>query len=112
VTANIEALIPAYRSRAEEDYAAIGHVLIADEFRQKVMLTMYEPMAFYIPGGRYRPDFMHILEDGSVVFVEVKKNKHLKSYRDSRAKLRAAAVVFPFFTWVMSLDLVLEAINE
>ncbi len=112
VVANIEALIPQYKSKAEEDYSIFGTAMIYQEFGQVVELTMYEPMAFYIPGGRYRPDFMHILEDGRIVFVEVKKNKHLKSYRDSRSKLRAAAVVFPFFTWVMSLDLVLEVISE
>lgn len=110
--ANLDALIPQYKSKAEEDYAIFGAAIIPQELGQLVVLTMYEPMAFYIPGGRYRPDFMHLLEDGSVVFVEVKKNKHLKSYRDSRSKLRAAAEVFPFFTWVMSLDLVLEVMNE
>ncbi len=112
VIANIEALIPQYKSKAEEDYAIFGAAIIHQELGKVVELTMYEPMAFYIPGGRYRPDFMHILEGGKIVFVEVKKNKKLKSYRDSRAKLRAAAVVFPFFTWVMSLDLVLEVMSE
>ena len=111
MTANIESLIPRYKSKAEEDYSNFGAALIGWELHKKVTLTMYEPIAFYIPGGRYRPDFMHILEDGRIVFVEVKGSKKQKNYRDSRAKLRAAAEVFPFFTWMMSVDLVLEVIG-
>lgn len=110
--ANMDALIPRYKSKAEEDYAIFGAAMIHQELGKVVELTMYEPMAFYIPGGRYRPDFMHILEDGKIVFVEVKGSKKQKNYRDSRAKLRAAAEVFSFFTWIMSLDLVLEVIGE
>ena len=81
------------------------------EYGEAVVLTMYEPMAFYLPGGRYKPDFMHILESGSILFVEVKGSTKQRGYRDSRAKLRAAAEVFPFFYWCMSTDLVIERIN-
>ena len=111
MTAIVENLTPRYKSKTEEAYALVGAILVMEEFAYDVVLTMNEPMTFRIPGGKYTPDFMHILESGKIVFVEVKKNKHLKSYRDSRAKLRAAAEVFPFFHWVMSLDLVLEVLR-
>lgn len=100
--------MPEYRSQTEQQYANLGPAIIADELGKAVVLTMYEPVAFYVPGSRYRPDFLHLMEDGEVVLVEVKKNRKLKSYRDSRAKLRASAETFPFFTWAMSVDLELE----
>ena len=66
---------------------------------QAVVLTMYEPVTFHIPGSNYTPDFLHILADGEQCFVEVKGSKAQRGYRDARAKLRAAADVFPFYSW-------------
>ena len=101
---------PTYKSNQEAEYAKIGALLIADEFGQPVVLTMYEPMAFYIPGGRYKPDFMHILENGEIVFVEVKGSKKQRGYVSSRQKLRAAAEVFHFFHWCMCIGGEVEVI--
>lgn len=99
--ANLSALIPQYKSKAEEDYAAYGPILIGDEFGEKVVLTMYEPMTFRLPGGKYTPDFLHLLQSGTHVFVEVKGSKKQKNYRDARSKLRAAAEMYSFYSWCM-----------
>lgn len=98
--ANLDALFPVYKSEAERAWAAIGELILAADFEQRVMLTMYEPVALRLPGGSYKPDFMHILETGQVIFCEVKASKHQKNYRDARSKLRAAAEVYGFWTFV------------
>ncbi len=103
MTANIEALIPRYRSKAEEDWALIGSIIIADETGQGVRLCLYEPITFRLLGNKYTPDFQYILEDGAIVFVEVKGSKKQKNYRDSRSKLRAAAETHPYFQWYMAV---------
>lgn len=101
--ADLSALIPEYKSRTEAEWARVGDLILMDEFQKQVVVQMYEPVAFYVPSGRYKPDFMHILEDGTMIFVEVKGSKKQKGYRSSRQKLREAANVFPMFTWVMAV---------
>lgn len=92
--------IPApYKSDLEVYWAAVGPETIAAATGQAVVLTMYEPLSFNLPGSRYTPDFLHILADGEQCFVEVKGSKSQRGYRDARAKLRAAADVFPFYSW-------------
>lgn len=98
--ANIAALVPQYRSKTEAAWADVGAVYIAAEFDRLVSWEGYEPLALNIPGGRYTPDFLYILENGQMVFVEIKGSKRQKNYRDARSKLRAAAAVFPFWTFV------------
>jgi hypothetical protein len=65
-------------------------------------------MSFNLPGGRYTPDFFILFSDGTIAFVEVKQEAVSrsgkryyagKSYRDSRSKLRAAAVLNPWFSF-------------
>jgi hypothetical protein len=97
--ANLAALVDPYRSNAERDWARLGALILSNEFGELVLLTLYEPVTLRLPGGSYRPDFLHILEDGRTLFVEVKGSKKQKGYRDARSKLRAAAEIFSFWTF-------------
>ena len=98
--ADVAALTPQYRSKTEGYWAQMGNVYIADEFNARVMWEGYERARLSIPGGFYTPDFMYILENGQTIFVEIKGSKRQKNYRDARSKLRAAANVYPFWTFV------------
>ena len=100
--ANIPAEHPAYKSQSERDWSVFGDMILGDEGFVGVAVQLYEPLTFHILGGRYKPDFMHILDAGEVIFVEVKGSKRQKNYRDSRSKWRAAAALHPWFTWVMA----------
>ena len=97
--ADVEALIPQYKSDTEEKFAQIGGVLLGAHFGQNVIVLQYEPCRWKIPGGQYLPDFMAVLANGAVVLVEVKGSRKQRNYRDARSKLRAAAAMYPMFTW-------------
>lgn len=88
-----------YRSKAEADFASIGFGWLWAYFGSKVLRLVYEPITFNLPGNRYTPDFMAVLADGRVVFVEIKGSTKQRGYRDARSKLRAAADMFREFLW-------------
>jgi hypothetical protein len=108
--ANLAALLPHYDSHLEAWWAVYGPLLMANELRQAVALSLYHPLTFHVPGGAYTPDFLHILaEDGALVAVEVKalivdgagknNSRAQRGYRDARTKLRAAADVYRWLIW-------------
>lgn len=97
--ADLSRLVSPYRSKAEEQWSVINAMWVGDWFRVSVIETRYEPLTFHVPGGTYTPDFMNILEDGRIVFVEVKGSKAQKNYRDARSKLRAVRELYPWFYW-------------
>lgn len=98
--ADLSALLPKYDSAGERWWATYGPLLIAGDAHQPVALTLAHPLAFAVPGGRYTPDFLHILQDGRLVLVEIKGSKRQPNYRDARSKLRAAAELYPWAAWV------------
>jgi hypothetical protein len=114
--ANITRLVDPYRSKAERDWSNLGPVILPDELGGSVVVTHYEPMTIHLPGGKFTPDFLHILNDGRLVFCEVKGSKRQKNYRDARSKLRAAACIHPWATWIEARQSrggwELELINE
>ena len=91
-----------YKSVYEELWASEGALIIQHELLTPVAVTLYEPMTFRIPGGRYSPDFQHILKTGEIVFVEVKATRMQKNFRDAHSKLRAAAEVYPYYHWILA----------
>lgn len=93
---------PAYKSKAELTYASIASVAMLHLFGESAVLVLYEPLTFNLPGGSYTPDFMQILESGRIVFTEIKGSVKQKNARDSISKLRAAAAVYPFFSFVLA----------
>jgi hypothetical protein len=97
--ADLAALLPAFDSKENVWWSQYGDLLIADELGQRVMLSQYQPVTFHLPGGRYTPDFLHILADGRLVFVEIKGSTHQRNYRDARSKLRAAAELYAWTTF-------------
>lgn len=98
--ADVKALIPQYKSKAEGTFAGFNTVFWHAYLGSDLVLLLYEPCRWAISGGHYTPDFMAVLEDGRMVFVEVKGSKKQRNYRDARSKLRAAVEIYPFFTWI------------
>lgn len=89
-----------YKSDCERAFAQFGIPLIEDKFDAGVELMLYEPVTFNLPGNKYTPDFQVILEDGCILFVEIKGNRRQRNYRDARSKLRAAQAVHPYYIWI------------
>lgn len=85
----------AAESREEQRWHVNGEdiPLIQDYFDQKVALCKPKAQSYNLPGGRYSPDYLYILEDGTRVVVEVKGSKFQKGYRDAVAKMKAAATL-------------------
>ena len=98
--ADVAAMFPAYKSKDEAAWAGEGMTVLLGELHSHTAVQLYEPVTFNLPGNRYTPDFQHLLEDGRIVYVEIKGSKHQKGYRDARSKLRAAAELHPWFTWI------------
>lgn len=117
--ADLERLTSRYRSKAEEWWATFGPAILEGELRRlnpeaayAVVITEYEPVTLHMAGNDYTPDFLHILSDGRMVFVEVKaplaqRNRAGKrafrgqqNMRDARSKLREAAESFPYWQFV------------
>lgn len=93
-------------SAPERRWAQEGNaqLILLDPFKGlDVVCSVYEWMSLRLPGGLYTPDFMSLLNDGQVIFVEVKETRMMQSYRDSRSKLRTAAALNPWFTFVMAV---------
>ena len=102
-----------YKSTQERWWAQWGHHLLAERMQQNVACTLYEPITWHLPGNvTYTPDFLHILDDGSLVMVEVKPVLHRinartgkrkawtpPGYRDARVRLKVAAELYPWLTW-------------
>ena len=97
--AKVEALIPRFKSSSEQQFSLLGPAILREAFDVPVVAMLYEPVRWKIPGGHYTTDFMAILDNGEVVFVEVKGSRKQRNYRDARSKLRAAAATYPMFTW-------------
>lgn len=97
--ANIAAMLPQFDSHAEAWWDRYGALLIAQELGQPVELTQYHPVTFRLPGETYTPDFLHIMADGGMAFIEVKGSTKQRGYRDARAKLRAAAEMYAWATF-------------
>jgi len=97
--ADVDALIPEYKSGSERKFAAFGVALLGAHFLSDVMVMLYEPMRFKIPGGNYTPDFLAVCADGTMILVEIKGSRKQRNYRDARSKLRAARATYPYFTW-------------
>lgn len=97
--ADLARLVSPYRSKTEAAWANVNALWVGEWFQTPVLETRYEPLTFHVPGGSYTPDFMNLLADGRIVFVEVKGSTHQKNYRDARAKLRAVRDLYPWFYW-------------
>jgi len=101
--ANLAALTPAYKSKTEGYWADIGHVYIADEFDARVVHSHYEPFNINLGGHYWKPDFLHILETGQQIIVEVKGTKRHKGFATSLIKIKDAARMFPYWTFVLAV---------
>ncbi len=60
----------------------------------------FQPVILYLPGGgRYRPDFMTV-DNGRIVFHEVKGSYRLGSQGRAYTAFHEACAAFPFWTFV------------
>jgi hypothetical protein len=100
---NMTAAHPTYRSKTEAAFAQMAVALMTAMLDDAVIVVLYEPLTFRLPGGSYTPDFMALTEHGRAAFVEVKGSRHQRNYRDARSKLRAAAELHPWFEWFEAL---------
>lgn len=91
-------------SPPEFRWTSFAPPLLEETFGKKVVWTGRTSFTVHLPGAKYTPDFMHLLEDGAVVFVEVKGSTFQPSFRDSKSKIRAAATLYPFFHWYMAFQ--------
>lgn len=97
---------------AEAEWLATEHVgYIHAMHGEAVVFWGYEWMSFKLPGGSYTPDFLYLLADGRLVFVECKGSKNQANYRDARSKLRAAATLNPWF-WFYEVRIEKSAWNS
>lgn len=59
--------------------------------------ALYEPIALYLPSGRYKPDFLLLMPDREMWFIEVKGSWNAyQSGRSSKKSLLEAANTFWF----------------
>lgn len=98
--ADVAAMCRQFKSEHERSFAQVAHALLANEFGAAVERLDYEPVTWNLPGNKYTPDFVAILEDGRIVQVEVKGSRKQRGYRDARSKLREAAAMHPEYAWV------------
>lgn len=101
--ADVDRLSVKYDSRLEEEWASSGPLWMSAELKRRIVVTYYHPLTFHLGGQNYTPDFLHIADDGRMVFVECKGSRKQKGYRDARAKLRVAAAQYPCFTFYEAL---------
>ena len=94
---------PVYKSQYEEAWVKTGVPVLEDILGAKQIWFGYEPVKFVLGKPIYTPDFMHLLEDGRIVIMEIKGSRHQRGYRSSRTKLRTAAGIYPFFIWTLAI---------
>lgn len=84
-------------TQVEQRYAA---VLEMRKRNGDIRDFWFEAMAFRVGAGRsvYKPDFVARLPDGTLEIIEV---KGARIWEDSKVKFKAAAVMYPCFTWRM-----------
>lgn len=90
-------------SLEESRWQVMGVPLIENHFGKKVVAWKPKAVSYTLPGGRYSPDFYYILEDGERINVEVKGSTYQRGYRDSIAKMRAAATLYWFDKFILAM---------
>lgn len=95
-----------YKSKVEEAWAENGGRAISTEFGQEVEPEVfYEPFVMRVAERlRYIPDFLHILEDGSIVLVEVKGSEFQRGFRSSLNKVKMVAKLYPMFYYIIAIS--------
>jgi hypothetical protein len=85
-----------FDSAEEKLWSTICEAILWD-YGMVVVRTVYHPFTLHLDGGKYTPDFLHILDDATQLVVEVKGSRKQRGYRDARTKLRAAAARFDYW---------------
>ena len=96
-----------YRSQGERVFASSGWLeflrWLGLELGARTCQLAYEPAHLHTPAGWYKADFWIMLPSTAVRFwIEVKSTRYQGSYRDSRAKLKAAKAAYPYDRFVVA----------
>lgn len=91
-----------FQSKTEEAFFNNGRIFIEEAYDTRVIGMFYEWISFNLPSSVYTPDFMVLLENGLLLFTEVKGSKKQRHYQQSRYKVRIAASLNPFFRFAMA----------
>lgn len=94
-------------SAVERQWEIDAPIEIEKLFGQPVIRTLYQPISLrlpYVKGAiRYTPDFMHVLKDGELVFVETKATRFQDNYAYSILRLKIIATKFYEFHFVVAM---------
>lgn len=91
-----------YRSKTDKVFAENCVLLCQLLLGKRVVEMRYESIVFVLLGASYKCDFLLICEDGETMFVECKGTRRDYNYRDARSKLRAAAALHYYWTFVLA----------
>lgn len=94
---------PGAMDPTEELWQKQGDDALLKEFGKKTVWREHEPVTFNKAKIKYTPDFMHVMEDGEVIFIEVKASRFGKSYGASRVRARLMANTFSMFGFYEAL---------
>lgn len=91
----------ASKSTIEKKWFQDSSDFISVNLAGEIVWSCYEGLSLKIPGGRYTPDWVYLLQhpDSSIrcICVEIKGSIFQKNYRATRQALRAAASLY---TWM------------
>lgn len=88
-------------SSFEKRWLQFDKVVIEDYFGGEVQIIKPKVLSFNLPANTYTPDFMYVMKNGDIVFVEVKGSPFQQGYRDSIAKLRMCATLNYYWKFIM-----------
>lgn len=89
-------------SLEEQRWKVMGTPLLEEYFGgARVVLCRPKAVSYQLPGGRYTVDFLYFFDDGMRLAVDVKGSKFQKGYKDSVAKIRAAATLHWYDRFMM-----------
>ncbi len=91
-----------FESKTEADFYENGRKSLEEAYRAPVHLLLYEWMSFNLPSSVYTPDFAAILNNGRIVFIEVKASKKQRHYLIGRYKMRIVSSLNPFFDFCIA----------
>jgi hypothetical protein len=94
-----------FKSNTEADFYQYGRFSLAEAYGSEPVCLLYEWMSFNLPAAVYTPDFAALLEDGRMVFVEVKASKKQRHYLTGRYKMRIVSSLNPFFEFCIAIPM-------
>ncbi len=93
-----------FKSETEVRWHNEGEEVLERHLGLRTTSKLYEAVTFNVGGKfKYTPDFMHYLEDRTMVFVEVKTSRYAHGFASSQVRLKATAAEFQMFRFFLAL---------